>query len=97
MTTRYELKAWRQSQGGKAYTVRLGSAWVDQKGNIQIDFDGIPCADEKGKTRAFLETPRERTGDTERTAHTAKGYAEERKGNAPADLGDEIPFSPEMR
>ena len=79
MSTRYEIKAWRKSRNDKAYTVRIGSAWTDDKGIIRLDFDASPIVDDKGRVTAFLEVPRER---------------DDRQGSRPAARDDdsEIPF-----
>ena len=86
MTTRYEIKAWRKSRNDKAYTVRIGSAWTDDKGVIRLDFDASPVVDDKGRVTAFLEVPRERD-------------EQPRQGNRPAarDDDDSIPFAAEFR
>lgn len=80
MSTRYEIKAWRKSRNDKAYTVRIGSAWTDDKGVIRMDFDASPIADDKGRVTAFLEVPRERE------------EAPPRKGLAARGDDSEIPF-----
>lgn len=55
-----EIKAWRKSHSGKAYTVRIGSAWTDKNGRINLDFDALPVVDAEGKVRVFLEDRTER-------------------------------------
>ena len=60
MTTRYDIKAWRKSANDKAYTIRLGSAWTDQKGVLRLAFDALPIPDADGRVQCFLEEPRER-------------------------------------
>lgn len=100
MTTRYEIKAWRKSANDKAYTVRLGSAWVDQKGLIQLDYDALPIPDKDGKVRTFLETPRERDsaatgGNSYAEATQARQPARTPAGGAPRTaqmLEDDVPF-----
>ena len=80
MSTRYEIKAWRKSRNDKAYTVRIGSAWTDDKGIIRLDFDASPVVDDKGRVTAFLEVPRERE-------------EQPRQGNRPAARDeDSVPF-----
>lgn len=85
MSTRYEIKAWRKSRNDKAYTVRIGSAWTDDKGVIRLDFDALPITDDKGRVGCFLEVPRERD-------------EQPRQGNRPATRDDDsIPFAAEFR
>jgi hypothetical protein len=98
MTARYEIKAWRKSANDKAYTVRLGSAWTDQKGVLRLAFDALPLPDEQGRVSCFLEQPRERPETApERQEVGAQGFARqmapERASHKPIPLGgDEIPF-----
>jgi hypothetical protein len=83
MADRMDIKAWRKSANGKAYTIRIGSTWVDNKGVMRLNFDALPLPDEKGQVSCFLEEPRERSD----AAPPA------RSGKASDDLdGDSIPF-----
>lgn len=93
---RYDLKCWRESRNGKAYVVRIGSAWTDQKGTMRVSFDALPIPDKDGRVEAFLEEQKPRDEAPSRAAHPAKGMAE-RKGSAPADFNDEVPFACEWR
>jgi hypothetical protein len=105
MSTRYEIKAWRKSANDKAYTVRLGSAWTDQKGVLRLAFDALPLPDEQGRVSCFLEVPRERDGlDSAATGQkqpvTGSGYISVTSGRVTprsgdggaANLEDSIPF-----
>lgn len=89
--SRYDIKCWRESRNGKAYTVRIGSAWTDQKGNQRLSFDALPIPDKDGRVEAFLEEQKPRDEAAARPAHPAKGYAEA-KGRPPAVLDDDVPF-----
>jgi hypothetical protein len=95
VSTRYEIKAWRKSANDKAYTVRLGSAWTDQKGVLRLAFDALPLPDAEGRVSCFLEEPRERAADG------AQGFARQMAPSSPAlksgaggaaKLEDSIPF-----
>jgi hypothetical protein len=58
MADRFNVKAWRKVNGSrdpKYYTVQIGSAWVDNKGVIRMNFDALPVADENGQVQCFLE------------------------------------------
>lgn len=81
--TRMDVKAWRKSANGKAYTVRIGSSWTDKNGVIRLAFDALPLPDEKGQVSCFLEAPLERGED----APPAKG-----EGRRGADLDDDVPW-----
>ncbi len=60
MTTRMDIKTWRKSRNGKAYAVRIGSSWTNDKGTINLEFDALPVPDENGRVACFLEEQRER-------------------------------------
>lgn len=51
-----DIKAWRKSANGKAYTIRIGSTWVDNKGVMRLNFDALPLPDERGKCRVFSKS-----------------------------------------
>lgn len=104
-----DIKAWRKSRSGKAYTVRIGSTWTNDKGVTYLEFDALPLPDENGRVSCFLEEPRDRDQTAPQSARnyppSANPYAAASGGRvAPvagnggrAALNDEIPFSPEMR
>jgi hypothetical protein len=75
--SRMDIKSWRKSANGKAYTVRVGTTWVDNKGVTRLEFDALPIPDERGRVSCFLEAPRERVPGSAST---------------PVDLDDNIPF-----
>ena len=83
MADRMDVKSWRKSRNGKAYTIRVGSSWVDQKGMTRIELDALPLPDAEGRVSMFLEEPRERS-------EAASGASKTRQQD---DLdGDSIPF-----
>jgi hypothetical protein len=75
--SRFDIKSWRKSVNGKAYTIRIGSAWTDQKGVLRLQFDALPVADDKGQVQAFLE---------------AQGERVNANGTHPEKIDDEIPW-----
>lgn len=79
MTERMMIKAWRKSASGKAYTVLIGSTWVDKNGVTRLNFDALPIADERGQVSCFLEARREADG-----ASPAKSPS--------SGIDDDIPF-----
>lgn len=56
-----DIKSWRKSRNGKAYAIRIGSTWTNDKGVTYLEFDALPLPDEQGRVSCFLEEPRERT------------------------------------
>lgn len=74
-----DVKAWRMSRNDKAYTVRVGHAYVDKKGNTQIEFDALPIPDKDGRVRVFLEERPDRDDDAPR------GRREEPRSERKAD------------
>jgi hypothetical protein len=108
MSDRYEIKAWRMSSNDKAYTVRIGSAWVDKNGITRLAFDALPIPDKDGRVTCFLEVPRERDGaerapEPSRASPAGNSYAAATQGRATqrggsaARLEDDIPFAMEWR
>ena len=91
MSTRMDIKSWRKSRNGKAYAIRIGSTWTNDKGVTYLEFDALPLPDEQGRVSCFLEEPRERAEAG--TQGFARQMAPERASPKPIPLGgDEIPF-----
>jgi hypothetical protein len=112
MSNRMDIKSWRKSRNGKAYAVRIGSTWTNDKGVTYLEFDALPLPDEQGRVSCFLEQPREQTTTGTQggayiaqtgvnTAPGTQGFARQMApGGAgrPAALdGDSIPFEMEWR
>ena len=98
MSNRMDIKSWRKSRNGKAYAIRIGSTWTNDKGVTYLEFDALPLPDEQGRVSCFLEEPRERAEPAPArqevgTQGFARQMAPERAGPKPIPLGgDEIPF-----
>ncbi len=91
MSTRMDIKSWRKSRNGKAYAIRIGSTWTNDKGVTYLEFDALPLPDEQGRVSCFLEEPRERTEPG--VQGFARQMAPEPAGAKPIPLGgDSIPF-----
>jgi hypothetical protein len=95
MSTRMDIKSWRKSRNGKAYAIRIGGCWTNEKGVTYLEFDALPLPDEQGRVSCFLEEPRERT------EQGAQGFARQMAPSGPAlksgaggaaNLEDSIPF-----
>jgi hypothetical protein len=91
MSTRMDIKSWRKSRNGKAYAVRIGSTWTNDKGVTYLEFDALPLPDEQGRVSCFLEEPRERAEPG------VQGFARQMAPSAPGPKpiplgGDSIPF-----
>jgi hypothetical protein len=37
-----DVKSWRKSRNGKAYAIRIGSTWTNDKGVTYLEFDALP-------------------------------------------------------
>lgn len=100
--TRMDIKSWRKSRNGKAYAVRIGSTWTNDKGVTYLEFDALPLPDEQGRVSCFLEEPRERPETApERQEVGTQGFARQMAPSGPAlksgaggavNLEDSIPF-----
>ncbi len=94
MSTRMDIKSWRKSRNGKAYAIRIGSTWTNDKGVTYLEFDALPLPDEQGRVSCFLEEPRERAEPG------VQGFARQMAPSGagkPSQLNDSIPFAPEWR
>jgi hypothetical protein len=96
MSNRMDIKSWRKSRNGKAYAIRIGSTWTNDKGVTYLEFDALPLADDQGRVSCFLEEPRERseTAPTRQEVGTqgfARQMASGGAGRA-SQLNDDIPF-----
>jgi len=94
MSNRMDIKSWRKSRNGKAYAIRIGSTWTNDKGVTYLEFDALPLPDEQGRVSCFLEEPRERAeAGVHSFAQTARGGTTSSNAAKPIPLGgDEIPF-----
>ena len=91
MSTRMDIKTWRKSRNGKAYAIRIGSTWTNDKGVTYLEFDALPLPDDQGRVSCFLEEPRERAEAG--VQGFARQMAPERASPKPIPLGgDSIPF-----
>jgi hypothetical protein len=80
MADRMDVKAWRKSRNGKAYTIRIGSTWTDQKGLMRIELDALPLPDAEGRVSMFLEEPRERDAPSSKPDTSSKSDDLDRDG-----------------
>jgi hypothetical protein len=57
----------------KTFWCRIGTAWFNDNGGIQLVFDALPIPDGEGRVVANLFEPRERqaSGDTRQPANAA--------------------------
>lgn len=83
MSTRMDIKSWRKSRNGKAYAIRIGSTWTNDKGVTYLEFDALPLPDEQGRVSCFLEEPRERVVELAASPKAAR---------TPQAMDDQIPF-----
>lgn len=82
MNKRFDIMAPRKGREDKTFWTRIGTAWQNDKGGIQLVFDALPLPDAEGRCVANLFEPRERDGGTQ-----------QRQQQRPmADLDDDVPF-----
>jgi hypothetical protein len=58
MSSRKDICTPRQSKDGKTFWTRIGTAWFNDNGNIQLVFDALPIADSEGRVVANLFDPK---------------------------------------
>lgn len=83
MGKRFDISAPRKKSDGGTYWIKLGSAWENDKGQIQLVFDALPIPDAEGRCVANLFEPRSR--DEQHRANLNRGRQQD-------DLDDEVPF-----
>jgi hypothetical protein len=66
---RMDISSPRKKKDGGTYWIKLGTAWFNDNGGIQLVFDALPIPDSEGRVVANLFEPRERT-DAPRTNAT---------------------------
>lgn len=88
MTNRKDIMSPRKSRDGKTFWTRIGTAWLNDNGGIQLVFDALPIPDAEGRVVANLFEPRE-------PQQRQQGGGYQQNNSAPAQggaLDDEIPF-----
>jgi hypothetical protein len=86
--SRMDVITARKGKDDRTYWTNVGSAWPRDKGGWSIELSAYPLPDHEGKVRMMLVEPKPRD-EAPRSQRSA--------GAAPADLGDDIPFSMEWR
>ena len=62
MSNRKDIMAPRKKSDGGTYWVKIGTAWFNDKGGIQLVFDALPLPDSEGRVVANLFDPKPREG-----------------------------------
>lgn len=64
MSTRKDIMTPRKGKDDKTFWTRIGTAWFNDNGGIQLVFDALPIPDSEGRVVAnlFDPKPREVTG-----------------------------------
>lgn len=86
MAKRYDIMSPRKGRDDKTYWTRLGTAFQNDKGGIQLVFDALPIPDSEGRVVASLFEPKPR--EQAQGNQGGGGW----HGKAPEDDGDGIPF-----
>lgn len=89
MSKRYDIMTPRKGNE-KTFWTRIGTAWQNDKGGIQLVFDALPIPDSEGRVVANLFEPRE---NNQRDGHRKPNGSQGHAGGFADDLGgDEVPF-----
>lgn len=84
MSSRKDIMAPRKKKDGGTYWVKIGTAWLNDNGGIQLVFDALPIPDAEGRVVANLFDPKQ--------PQQGGGYQQNNR-QQPDDLGDDsIPF-----
>lgn len=62
MSNRKDIMTPRKKNDGGTYWVKIGTAWFNDKGGIQLVFDALPLPDGEGRVVANLFDPKPRDG-----------------------------------
>lgn len=62
MSERKDICAPRKKNDGGTYWTKIGTAWFNDKGGIQLVFDALPLPDSEGRVVANLFDPKPRDG-----------------------------------
>jgi hypothetical protein len=95
MAKRFDIMTPRAGRDDKTFWTRIGTAWQNDKGGIQLVFDALPIPDKEGRVVANLFEPRD---DRAKSAGNDQADSRQRAGGgwhgaAPVDdLDDDIPF-----
>lgn len=87
MSTRFDISSPRPKKDGGTIWVRIGTAWVSDKGT-QLVFDALPLPDKEGRVVANLFPPREGNG-----GGGFKAPTQQSGGFDNTDLDDSVPFA----
>jgi hypothetical protein len=60
MSTRKDIMTPRKGRDDKTYWTRIGTAWFNDNGGIQLVFDALPIPDSEGRVVANLFDPKPR-------------------------------------
>ena len=86
MSKRFDIATPRKGRDDKTYWTKIGTAWQNDRGGIQLVFDALPIADSEGRVVANLFEPKERNAPAD------GGRANHGFTPAAADLDDDVPF-----
>ena len=83
MSNRFDISSPRPKKDGGTYWVKIGTAWVNEKGT-KLVFDALPIPDKEGRVVANLFPPRDNNGQ-QRVQQQSGGFDN-------SDLDDSVPF-----
>ena len=92
MATRYDIMTPRKGRDDKTFWTRIGTAWQNDKGGIQLVFEALPLPDAEGRCVANLFEPRDNDNPRGRSASADRQQARGRAQGSYGDLDDSVPF-----
>lgn len=87
MAKRFDVAAPRPKKDGGTFWARVGTAWQNDNGSIQVIFDALPLPDSEGRCVVNLFEPRD---DRAKSAGNDRATAQARSGGGVDD--DYPPF-----
>lgn len=76
MNKRFDISTPRKGRDDKTYWTRIGTAFQNDRGGIQLIFDALPIPDSEGRVVASLFEPRERDAapQTQQRSSVGRGF-----------------------
>lgn len=91
MSKRYDIMTPRKGRDDKTFWTRIGTAWQNDKGGIQLVFEALPLPDAEGRCVANLFEPRENDNPRGRSAAADRKEARNRSQSPYGDIDDNLP------
>lgn len=80
MSARKDIMTPRKGRDDKTFWTRIGTAWFNDNGGIQLVFDALPIPDSEGRVVANLFDPKPREGTPQKSPAFVSNYDDDVPG-----------------